>query len=449
MRSVITECTGRRLGEPRKKRKVTRFDWERARKCVLDDYLAQVPRFDDKQFSRVFRISPVCFEEVRLAAGRGDVFFRESWDVVKQRRGICPNVRILLGLKVFGFGISGIAFQDYFQIGESTARQCVQRLARIIAKDEDLRRKYRPDQITREQAQRITRLHEQKFGVPGMLGFLDCMHVFWKNCPVAYQGHYTGKEKKPSLVLEAFSDYHLFIWYSHFGSPGSLNDINIWDVSPLHTSFVDGTFSSDIDFEFEIAGKSFRRLWLMVDGIYPPISRFVKTLSEPTGPIDSYYAAWQESTRKAVERSFGVLQRKFMILCRRMEQWYREDICDIVYACITLHNMMVLERIERDEIESENWYEMVPVLEDHETFDPDEDVVERRDAVLNQHNRLFAAVYTGSASNLTGRAQRQRNQLLSYQYQLTQQRWSGLCNREEHVRLQQAVKEAVYSRSHQ
>jgi len=36
-----------------------------------------------------------------------------------------------------------------------------------------------------------------------------------------------------------------------------LNDINVWDKSPLLQEFLDGIFSEDADFEFEINGTVF------------------------------------------------------------------------------------------------------------------------------------------------------------------------------------------------
>jgi hypothetical protein len=44
-----------------------------------------------------------------------------------------------------------------------------------------------------------------------------------------------------------------------------------------------------------------------VDGIYPEIARFVKTLSEPLTNLEKAFAAWQEGSRKGIERAFGVL----------------------------------------------------------------------------------------------------------------------------------------------
>jgi len=44
-----------------------------------------------------------------------------------------------------------------------------------------------------------------------MLGTLDCKHIFWKNCPIAWQGQFSGKASMPSIVLEAFGEYNLSV----------------------------------------------------------------------------------------------------------------------------------------------------------------------------------------------------------------------------------------------
>ena len=180
------------------------------------------------------------------------------------------------------YGVSASAFRDYFQMGESTAELCCEKVAHIISHCDELRSKFLR-RMTRADARRVSSLHEQIHGFLGMLGSLDCMHLPWKNCPKAYQGQFmNGKKGFPTIVLEAMADYNLWFWHVAFGFPGSLNDINIWDNSPLHKSFVDGTFAF-VDFEFEIGGRVFNKLWVLVDGIYPQLSRFVQTLSVPNG----------------------------------------------------------------------------------------------------------------------------------------------------------------------
>lgn len=213
--------------------------------------------------------------------------------------------------------------------------------------------------MTRADARNVSELHRAVHGVEGMVGSLDCMHVQWKNCPVAWQGQFEGKEKVPTLVLEGMCDYNLFFWHHEFGSAGTLNDINIWDKSELHKAFVDGSWSENVDFEFQIAGRTFNKLWVAVDGIYPELQRFVKTLSVPVTTKEEIYAAWQEATRKDVERGFGVLQSKFHVLVHKVQLHAIHDFVSVVNCCMLLHNWMVTERIKADETESSDLNDQV------------------------------------------------------------------------------------------
>ena len=119
------------------------------------------------------------------------------------------------------------------------------------------------------------------------------MHVrLWKNCPVAWQGQFPGKEVCPTIVLEAFCDHNLWFWHAAFNFPGSLNDINIWGQSLLQRSFLDGTFSQ-LDFPFSVGGEEFRHLFAGGRN-YPELARFVKSFQEPTGKNKIYFSKWQE-----------------------------------------------------------------------------------------------------------------------------------------------------------
>ena len=57
---------------------------------------------------------------------------------------------------------------------------------------------------------------------------------------MAHHGQYTGKEKEPTLILEAVASYDLWIWHSFFGLPGALNDLNVLDQSPIFQKLQDG-----------------------------------------------------------------------------------------------------------------------------------------------------------------------------------------------------------------
>jgi Plant transposon protein len=80
-------------------------------------------------------------------------------------------------------------------------------------------------------------------------------------------GFIQRQRKKSTIVLEAISDYHLWFWHASFGYAGSLNDLNILNLSPFLSSLLDGSFIA-IEKECipcEIAGKSFESLYVCVD----------------------------------------------------------------------------------------------------------------------------------------------------------------------------------------
>jgi hypothetical protein len=82
----------------------------------------------------------------------------------------------------------------------STGRLCFPKQCKCISESEVLCTKFMRV-ISRSDVHRITQLHLTEHGVDCMFGLLDCMHIRWKSCPVAWQGAFQGKEKVPTIVL--------------------------------------------------------------------------------------------------------------------------------------------------------------------------------------------------------------------------------------------------------
>ncbi len=81
----------------------------------------------------------------------------------------------------------------------------------------------------------------------------------------------------------------------------------------LKSSFTNGTFCNN-DFNYVIFGLTFTMLYYLVDGMYPELSQFIKTIPEPIGKLEPRFSLWQEEGKcKDIERCFGVLQAKFHI----------------------------------------------------------------------------------------------------------------------------------------
>ena len=428
--------------EPPKKK--VKYDYER-RACIYQDYLGPDPLFG-KYFERVFRVSRGITETLIQICGTTHSFFTASTNKVTGDPCIYPEAKILMALKVLAYGVSPSAFMDYFQMSDQTGRKCLKLFCQIVANNPQLRQNYLR-LMTKSDAMRVSHMHFVEFGVRGCIGAIDCMHIFWKNCPVAWQGQYQGKDGSPSIILEAVADYSTWIWHNRFGFPGTHNDINefnVWEQSSLLLrSFLDGTFAA-MDFNFRIANKTFNKLWLMADGIYPDLARFVKTMSVPITKVQKLYSKWQEACRKSVERAFGILRRKFQILSRPIELLHIEDIRNIVDTCIILHNMMVELRMRRHEEEDKDWYEVHE--DDGEQFEVpllrmNIPVVEPPVPPFKARLREVSMLWPDE-QNLE-RVQAVKDTMKDHFKDLLREQWNGLYDRRKHFALRESIIEQL------
>ncbi|GJS64809.1 ALP1-like protein [Tanacetum coccineum] len=106
---------------------------------------------------------------------------------------------------------------------------------------------------------------------------------------------------------------------------------------------------------FVVNGVTYPWGYYLVDGIYPELVTLVKTIPEPS---DDYhkrirYKQMQEAARKDVERAFGVLKKKWVILANLARSLKKKRIMNMMYTCIILHNMI---RKDKGKAISPNWY---------------------------------------------------------------------------------------------
>nr|GEZ07160.1 hypothetical protein [Tanacetum cinerariifolium] len=88
---------------------------------------------------------------------------------------------------------------------------------------------------------------------------------------------------------------------------GSNNDINVLYLSPLFNDLKTGRAP---DIPFVANGVSYPSGYYIVDGIYPKLAPLIKTIPKPADDDHKriLYKQKQESTKKDVERVFGVLK---------------------------------------------------------------------------------------------------------------------------------------------
>lgn len=395
----------------------TEFHTDEAAERINRDFLADASVFNGSAFQDYFRISRTRFQRILEDVCNAGIKFYSGGRSANLNPVSSIEARLLLPIKTLAFGVAAHAFADYFQISKPFAHACCAQFD--IAINQIYSSEYmRPP--TAVDLKQVTKLHKIIHKVNGMFASLDCCHAVWKNCPKAWQGSYKGKEGVPTIVLEACCDYNLWFWHAAHGFPGTMNDLNILAQSPLVTSIVDGSFA-EVEKEsgavpFEISGALFNQTFLLVDGIYPCYSRFVRTVPEAITQQEKKFKTWQEAARKDIERAFGVIQLQWQFMAHPIRMYHVEDIGKRVGSCIILHNMNVSDRVMNGDVRA--------------TYDPCFQVLPQQDVVAGNN--------AGSGGE-TGIQQQEGAVVDQAALAEAVNYWALLHDNEEHTRLQDAL----------
>lgn len=332
--SILTRPSKRKHGGSRPGRRKN-VDRKREKGAVdlWNDYFSENPTYGELTFRRRFRMSNRLFNKILHAVCAHDNYFRLKCDAAGKPR-LSPHQKITAALRQLAYGVGADAMDEYCRIAETTTLESLYRFVKAI------RELYQERYLRKPNAQDFQNHLEinQARGFPGIFGSLDCMHWQWKNCPVAWQGQYSDKDKTNSIILEAIADQELWIWHAFWGLAGGNNDLNVLDRSPLLNEWV---ANDSANVSFYVNGVEYNQAYLLVDGIYPEWSMFISTVHSPQTEKLSHFARCQEGARKDVERAFGVLQARFEIIKRPARSWFESNLTNILMACVVLHNMIL------------------------------------------------------------------------------------------------------------
>jgi len=133
------------------------------------------------------------------------------------------------------------------------------------------------------------------------------------------------------------------VWHLLVGAPGSLNDINVMQQSPLYLGVTGGRWPPR-GTPFTINGRTRTLPYYVVDGIYPRYAFLMSPHPKTSTEEQTTFNRLPEAIRKDVERLFGVLMKRFHAALypgryRSVSQLVTtyKDIC-------ILHNMCVQSR---------------------------------------------------------------------------------------------------------
>ncbi|XP_047327607.1 uncharacterized protein LOC124931224 [Impatiens glandulifera] len=340
----LLEELQRRNNRSRKRNSIN-MDHGAAHQRLMADYFDEPCTYTEIQFRRRFCMRRQLFLRIVEAVTNYNHYFTQRRNNAG-KLGLTPIQKCTVAMRMLAYGVAGDACDEYVKIGETTTLECTRIFCETIIalfQDEYLR------QPNGEDLQRLLQVGQER-GFPGMIGSIDCMHWEWKNCPKAWQGQFTnGHKGTTTIILEAVASYDLWIWHAFFGMPGTLNDINVLDRSPIFDDIESGEAPT---VNFTVNGRQYNLAYYLVDEIYPKWPIFVQSIQMPQGDKAQLFAQQQEACRKDVERAFGVLQARFAIIRQPARMWNIDGLGKIMRACIILHNIIVED--ERDSY-SRNW----------------------------------------------------------------------------------------------
>ena len=252
-----------------------RRDFVQATERIFRDYFAEPPLYSPNLFRRRFRMSRPLFLRIKSMLEATEPYFVQQRNAA-ERLGLSAFQKMIAAIRMLAYGTTADLCDEYVSIGETTTMKYLKKIVKVVVSnfsEEYLR------SPTNNDIARLLALGESR-GFPGMLGSIDCMHWKWKNCPIAWQGNFTGHIREPTIILEAVASYDLWIWHAFFGLLGSHNDINVLERSSVFTELAEGRAPL---VNYSINGNNYTMRYYLADGIYPPWLTFVKTIPSPQG----------------------------------------------------------------------------------------------------------------------------------------------------------------------
>ena len=315
---------------------------KRGKSTWIDDYVKDNAAYPSYLFRRRFSVPKTLYLKLK-----NDLLEQkpENWQTKLNGIGYAckpTDVKLLSCLRILSCGTTTDSLDDATRMSEEIGRQYMRKFltdVEAIYGGRYLNR--RPNEQELNDVERKYR----RIGVPGCIGAVDCMKIFWKNCPVSEKGQHLNKKdgKLASIQCEAWCDHDLYCWAWNAGRVGTNNDITVLYRSPLFQDILNGTFSLKKRNGYKILRNGVRRFlfYFLVDGIYPDWPIFLKPIHQPINRDEKKFSKLQEGIRKDIERLFGVLQTRFEILRREFKTWDKELIISVTNVCVILNNMIV------------------------------------------------------------------------------------------------------------
>lgn len=259
---------------------------------------------------------------------------------------LSPRLQLLCGLRIFRTGTYQLVAADLVNIHRTTAGRAFNNVINALL---SLKPLYINMPITEEQCIAKKRSFYRLGGFPNAIGAIDCSHIRILCPPGNNNELFRNRKGFFSINVQVICDADMKIMNVVSRWPGSTHDARIWDNSTVAARFEAGEYDG----------------LLVGDSGYALSPNLMTPVLQPTTQGERRYNRAHILTRNIVERTFGILKKRFQILEKGMR--FDPTKCGnaIVASCV-LHNfgIEVGDVFQVDEVDVENEPYNVEVAEE-------------------------------------------------------------------------------------
>ena len=291
--------------------------------------------YTDEDFRKRFRLT-------RMGAIRLVELLRNDLGHEDGRgRPVDPALQVLIALRYYATSSFQAVVGDLHGIHVATACRVIHRVSRLIASRRAEFIRFPSDENLHKAKQEFYAIA----GFPGVCGAIDCTHIRIQSPSRYVAGAYVNRKGFYSINVQAICNASNEITNIVARWPGSTHDSRIFENSRIKESFANG----------EIDGI------LVGDSGYPCRTYLMTPVLNPTIAAERRFNTAQRRTRIVIERSFGILKRRFPCVQNTMRTKLQNSLV-IIVAVAVLHNIAL------------SWNEPLPESEDEEEEEEEEDV---------------------------------------------------------------------------
>jgi len=235
---------------------------------------------------------------------------------------ISPVNQLLLTLRFYATGSFQLVVGDTFGVHKSTVCRVVHRVTAAVA---GLRPTYVRFPATEQERHSVMNGFYSVSGLPGVIGAIDCTHV-----PIQSPGGdeaeiYRNQKGYFSVNVQLICDQTAYVSDIVCRWPGSVHDSTIFDNSHLRVQLEGSAHDG----------------YLIGDGGYPCRRYLLTPVVNPTTNAEKAYNAAHVSARNCIERTNGIIKRRFPALKYGLRVTVDHALAVIV-AAVVMHNVAVM-----------------------------------------------------------------------------------------------------------